>query len=1117
MGRSTRSTAEKGKTKETDAVSKTEAFSQLLMGGEEEFDEYLGKNETLDDDEDEDEEPMSTMVPLPGYENDGFDDDDDDDDNDSLDAWLQDDDQYIDDNEITEQMKNSAAKRSKLKTGGQDEMEKDMEDFENNLALTSGIGLKNLDKGAKKRTMTGELRLTDDVKRKLGEANGLYIARDYGAAIDILQEVIKDNPNAHPAWNTLGLVHEELGNKAKSLQLRMVAAHMCNDTSLWKELGQKSIENDAIKQAIYCFTKALRLDPTDVDALWDRSFLHKQLGRSADAQAGFTSILELMPHHYKVINELAQLYRVQGKTKEAIQMYEDAFVYHDENADEDSDDEDLDEENEFTDKLGYSEINMLSELYLILNDYRKALDTIKNGVRKIQRRQEETWWLEHLDDDDEYLEKDDTRSDFPIELRVRMGVCRVYLNQVRLATQHFQFLLQYPATTYPDLHQDIAYAYYDKRHYDLAIKVFQRIIDASAEVEVDLLIRTADCYRETGDLETAVIFYVNVLDEQPENLDVMMSLATVYEEQGKEEEALQLVDFVMDKHRQVRKAKKADLEKENEVDVDVVLSAEEKLKQMQIARKSKNKKASIFDEERNQTKADKTRQRQDDKKRQNEEQNYIIAGLFEKVDELDEKIGGDLVNADKSLIREYRKCGQELWEDFGSTTAFFPQLRSQKFQGFYALRKGKKSKKAQDANNDSINVEAHQMASRLRKRVKTENDMDIDTADLDDVELGILEEERRNQRLLEASHFRNITFDRWHKVFIKYGYVLAITKHTEDAYELLKKLLVANIFYHDVAKKTALHLALIGCGLISDNEYITQEGMRWMCNFYQFKNDPFRLYTAVISSGKEATAYASGNQMKYVARIIRLMDAIVAHGRKKESNGEVDQMEQDEIRELDNAIITMNVDPSTAQEQNIRRFYHAPTEIKRELSNRVNDHTIKEANPIILTLLGQIMNLSRNHVASTLFYMRAYAIAPKDPLNTLSLGLALLHASMQRKTDNRHLQVMQGFMFVMEYVKLVGYCQASEYNLARAFHMIGLTHLAVPHYENVLCLPSAAKMGTGKTKPIEDVYTWPTEEEFDDEDDTDLSREAAYNLHLIYITSGSMNLAQIIMMKYCSV
>lgn len=34
-----------------------------------------------------------------------------------------------------------------------------------------------------------------------------------------------------------------------------------------------------------------------------------------------------------------------------------------------------------------------------------------------------------------------------------------------------------------------------------------------------------------------------VLDEQPDNLDVMMSLASVYEEQGREEEALQLVEY----------------------------------------------------------------------------------------------------------------------------------------------------------------------------------------------------------------------------------------------------------------------------------------------------------------------------------------------------------------------------------------------------------------------------------------------------------------------------------------------------------------------------------------------------------------------------------------------
>lgn len=111
-------------------------------------------------------------------------------------------------------------------------------------------------------------------------------------------------------------------------------------------------------------------------------------------------------------------------------------------------------------------------------------------------------------------------------------------------------------------------------------------------------------------------------------------------------------------------------------------------------------------------------------------------------------------------------------------------------------------------------------------------------------------------------------------------------------------------------------------------------------------------------------------------------------------------------------------------------------------------------------------------------------------------------------------------MFVLEYVKLTGYTQEAEYNLGRAFHLVGLTHLAVPHYEKALCLPSSAMKGIVDEKPIEEVYTWPVEDDFDDdeeEDSTDLKREVAYNLYLIYVTSGSMSLAQILLMKYCSV
>lgn len=190
-----------------------------------------------------------------------------------------------------------------------------------------------------------------------------------------------------------------------------------------------------------------------------------------------------------------------------------------------------------------------------------------------------------------------------------------------------------------------------------------------------------------------------------------------------------------------------------------------------------------------------------------------------------------------------------------------------------------------------------------------------------------------------------------------------MNKRIEDAYEMVKKLLTANIFYHDIPKKTALRIGLLGCGIIDDNDFVKQEGLRWLCNFYQFKRDPFRLFTTLIDGGKAVSA--SNTQMKYIARTIKLMDAILSHERKKNKNKEGNQIEEDEIRELDNAILSMNVDPSTMEEQGFQRYFQGPGDIKRELGDRVFSTELKKPNPIILSLFGQIMNITRNHIAST--------------------------------------------------------------------------------------------------------------------------------------------------------
>jgi general transcription factor 3C polypeptide 3 (transcription factor C subunit 4) len=149
--------------------------------------------------------------------------------------------------------------------------------------------------------------------------------------------------------------------------------------------------------------------------------------------------------------------------------------------------------------------------------------------------------------------------------------------------------------------------------------------------------------------------------------------------------------------------------------------------------------------------------------------------------------------------------------------------------------------------------------------------------------------------------------------------------------------------------------------------------MRWLCNFYQFRNDPYRIYAAVINSGdKEANSYASYTQMKYLARSIKLMDAIVADTRRKTSGDNTNQPGLEEIRELNEAILAMNVDPSTANEQNYSRYYHIPEHLKTEVIDRMGIVAPTHANPIMLSLFGQIMNLTKNHIASSCKYLSNY-------------------------------------------------------------------------------------------------------------------------------------------------
>lgn len=120
----------------------------------------------------------------------------------------------------------------------------------------------------------------------------------------------------------------------------------------------------------------------------------------------------------------------------------------------------------------------------------------------------------------------------------------------------------------------------------------------------------------------------------------------------------------------------------------------------------------------------------------------------------------------------------------------------------------------------------------------------------------------------------------------------------------------------------------------------------------------------------------------------------------------------------------------------------------------------------------------------------------------LSLALGYLHHAIKRQSENRHYLIMQGFSFLFTYhdirqsSQIVTERQEADYNVARAFHMLGLTHLAIPYYEQCLVLsellpkPNAGSSGE------------------------DFALEAAAALQGIWATSGETVMARAVTEKW---
>ncbi|KAF6148371.1 hypothetical protein GIB67_025590 [Kingdonia uniflora] len=163
-----------------------------------------------------------------------------------------------------------------------------------------------------------------------------------------------------------------------------------------------------------------------------------------------------------------------------------------------------------------------------------------------------------------------------------------------------------------------------------------------------------------------------------------------------------------------------------------------------------------------------------------------------------------------------------------------------------------------------------------------------------------------------------------------------------------------------------------------------------------------------------------------------------------------------------------------------------------------------------MIIYGHQLTLINEHQSAAREYLKAYKLQPDNPLINLCVGTALINLSLGLRIQNRNRCFSQGFAFLYNNLRLCKNSQEAVYNIARAYHHVGLVTLAASYYEKVLATP-------------EKDYLIPM---FLNEDSSDpeilkpvtcnLRREAAHNLHLIYKESGALDLARQVLRDHCT-
>ncbi|EZA58406.1 hypothetical protein DMN91_006341 [Ooceraea biroi] len=377
----------------------------------------------------------------------------------------------------------------------------------------------------------------------MGEANLRYAKGEVNLAAQICMEIIRQVPSAPEPFQTLAMIYET-DQPEKSLQFALIAAHLSpKDADQWIRLANLSLEGGDMKQAITCYSKAIQASPKDVGLYEARARLQEQNGDRKAYLRGYAKLIHQLEAEdgeciVRYAKLLAKCHMEEGNNEQALEAMEVIFV-------------------KCPCLITLEEVNVMTELLIALKRFQKCLDVLTEytGIRIRYRRSDTATERDRTATRDaarpedvsdgttvDEIESCDVPDDVVVDLRTKLLVTLIELNHLQIADQLLPaFYKREDPETSGDLFLDVAEALMGRKEFQRALLLLNPLVESRNFSLAAVWLRHAECWAACNDFDKAVNSYEAVRRLSPQHLGAKLSLATLYEDSGLYDRAIEVL------------------------------------------------------------------------------------------------------------------------------------------------------------------------------------------------------------------------------------------------------------------------------------------------------------------------------------------------------------------------------------------------------------------------------------------------------------------------------------------------------------------------------------------------------------------------------------------------